>query len=220
LTAAQTAFEDAMTAKLQGGQQATALKNQTRLALVKLLRKEANYVQLTADNDLPTMLSSGFLVNSNSRTQSPLDTPNIVSIDNGGWETLAPSALAFGGELTKIPRAMSEADIAQVQNEFVAAAKRSLAAGVEFLELHFAHGYLAHEFLSPISNQRTDKYGGSFENRIRFAVETARAVRAVWPDKFPLAARISATELGRRRLGHRAKHRAVAAFENRVRGFD
>jgi 2,4-dienoyl-CoA reductase-like NADH-dependent reductase (Old Yellow Enzyme family) len=140
--------------------------------------------------------------------------------DKGGWETLAPSALAFGGELTKVPRAIDETEIAQVQKEFVAAAKRALAAGVEFLELHFAHGYLAHEFLSPISNQRTDKYGGGFENRIRFAVETARAVRAVWPDKFPLAARLSCDGLGRRRLGHRAKHRAVAQFENRGRGFD
>ena len=114
--------------------------------------------------------------------------------DKGGWETIAPSAIAFGGELKKIPRTISETEIMQVQNEFVAAAKRSLAAGVEFLELHFAHGYLAHEFLSPISNQRTDKFGGSFENRTRFAVETARAVRAEWPDKFPLAARISATD--------------------------
>jgi 2,4-dienoyl-CoA reductase-like NADH-dependent reductase (Old Yellow Enzyme family) len=114
--------------------------------------------------------------------------------DQGGWETLAPSALAFGDNLTKVPHAMNEQDIARVQNEFVAAASRSLAAGVEWLELHFAHGYLAHEFLSPISNQRTDKYGGSFENRIRFAVETTHAVRAVWPDKFPLAVRISATD--------------------------
>src|SRR5471030_664239 len=114
--------------------------------------------------------------------------------DKGGWETLAPSALAFGGELPKIPRAIDETEIAKVQKEFVAAAKRSLAAGVEFLELHFAHGYLAHEFLSPIANQRTDNYGGNFENRIRFALETTRAVRAVWPDKFPLAARLSCTD--------------------------
>jgi 2,4-dienoyl-CoA reductase-like NADH-dependent reductase (Old Yellow Enzyme family) len=114
--------------------------------------------------------------------------------NKGGWETIAPSSLAFGGELTKVPRAMTEADITKVQNEFVAAAKRALTAGAEFLELHFAHGYLAHEFLSPISNRRSDKYGGSFENRIRFAVETAHAVRAVWPDKFPLAARLSCTD--------------------------
>ncbi len=72
--------------------------------------------------------------------------------------------------------------------------KRSLTAGVEWLELHFAHGYLAHEFLSPISNHRTDKYGGSFENRVRFAIETARAVRAVWPEHLPYTARISATD--------------------------
>jgi 2,4-dienoyl-CoA reductase-like NADH-dependent reductase (Old Yellow Enzyme family) len=114
--------------------------------------------------------------------------------DAGGWPTMAPSAVAFGGDLPKIPWAMTELDIAKVQNDFVAAAKRSLTAGVEWLELHFAHGYLAHEFLSPIANKRADKFGGSFENRIRFAIETARAVRAVWPEKFPLAARISCTD--------------------------
>ncbi|MGA2175347.1 MAG: NADH:flavin oxidoreductase/NADH oxidase [Verrucomicrobiota bacterium] len=112
----------------------------------------------------------------------------------GGWETIAPSALAFGGHLPKVPRAMTEADIARVQNEFVAAAKRSLAAGCEFLELHSAHGYLSHEFLSPLTNQRTDRYGGSFENRIRFLLETTRAVRAVWPDRLPFAVRISCTD--------------------------
>jgi 2,4-dienoyl-CoA reductase-like NADH-dependent reductase (Old Yellow Enzyme family) len=89
---------------------------------------------------------------------------------------------------------MTEADIAKVQNDFVAAAKRALTAGAEWLELHFAHGYLAHEFLSPLSNQRTDRYGGSFENRIRFAVETTRAVRAAWLDKFPLTVRLSCSD--------------------------
>jgi 2,4-dienoyl-CoA reductase-like NADH-dependent reductase (Old Yellow Enzyme family) len=81
-----------------------------------------------------------------------------------------------------------------VQNDFVTAAKRSLSAGVEWLELHFAHGYLAHEFLSPISNQRTDRYGGSFENRIRFALETTRAVRAAWPDRLPFTVRLSCSD--------------------------
>ena len=114
--------------------------------------------------------------------------------DAGGWPTIGPSAIAFGDDLPKVPRAMSPADILQVQQEFVAATKRSLMAGVEWLELHFAHGYLAHEFLSPISNQRADNYGGSFENRIRFVVETTRAVRAVWPDKYPLTARLSCTD--------------------------
>ena len=112
----------------------------------------------------------------------------------GGWPTVAPSAIAFGGAPNKVPRAMTEPDIAKVQNDFVAATRRALAAGAEWLELHFAHGYLAHEFLSPLSNQRTDRYGGSFENRIRFALETARAVRAAWPDRFPLAARLSCSD--------------------------
>jgi 2,4-dienoyl-CoA reductase-like NADH-dependent reductase (Old Yellow Enzyme family) len=111
-----------------------------------------------------------------------------------GWDTLAPSAIAFGGNLTKLPREMTEADIGRVQQDFVAAAKRSLAAGYEWLEIHSAHGYLSHEFLSPLANRRADRYGGSFENRIRFLLETARAVRAVWPERFPLAVRLSCTD--------------------------
>ena len=116
-------------------------------------------------------------------------------VDNaGGWPTIAPSALAFGAELPKIPQAMAESDIARVQSDFVAATQRALAAGYEWLELHSAHGYLSHEFLSPLSNQRPDRYGGGFANRIRFLLETTRAVRAVWPDKFPLAVRLSCTD--------------------------
>jgi 2,4-dienoyl-CoA reductase-like NADH-dependent reductase (Old Yellow Enzyme family) len=112
----------------------------------------------------------------------------------GGWEIIAPSAIAFGDTLTKIPRAMTEADILRVQNDFVATAKRALTAGFHFLELHAAHGYLFNEFLSPLANQRTDKYGGSFENRARLLLNTARAVRKVWPDNLPLAVRISAID--------------------------
>lgn len=112
----------------------------------------------------------------------------------GGWPTIAPSALAFGGDLPKVPRALTEADITRVQNDFVAATKRSLAAGYEWLEIHSAHGYLSHEFLSPLSNSRTDRYGGSYENRSRFLVETTRAVRAVWPEKLPLTVRLSCTD--------------------------
>ena len=112
----------------------------------------------------------------------------------GGWPTFAPSAIVFGGDLTKVPQAMSLSDIARVQAHFVAAAKRSLVAGFEWLELHAAHGYLAHQFLSPLSNHRTDNYGGSFENRIRFIIETSRAVRTVWPEKLPLTARLSCTD--------------------------
>ena len=105
-----------------------------------------------------------------------------LSEAQGGWETIAPSAIPFGGELNKIPRAMTAADIARVQNAFVAAAKRALTAGFEWLELHAAHGYLFNEFLSPLANRRTDQYGGSFENRLRLLLDTARAVRKIWPD--------------------------------------
>jgi 2,4-dienoyl-CoA reductase-like NADH-dependent reductase (Old Yellow Enzyme family) len=117
-----------------------------------------------------------------------------LSDAQGGWEIVAPSAIAFGGDLTKVPRAMTEAGIARVQNNFVATAKRALAAGFNFLELHAAHGYLFNEFLSPLANRRTDKYGGSFENRVRFLLDTTRAVRQVWPDNLPLAVRISAID--------------------------
>ena len=112
----------------------------------------------------------------------------------GGWETMAPSAIPFGGNLTKVPHAMTEAEIEQVQNNFVAAASCATWAGFEFLELHAAHGYLFNSFLSPLSNQRTDQYGGSFKNRCRFLLDTTRAVRKVWPDNLPLAVRLSAID--------------------------
>ena len=112
----------------------------------------------------------------------------------GGWPTLAPSPLPFGDTLTKVPRQMTEADIRRLQQDFVSAAKRALAAGCEWLEIHSAHGYLSHEFLSPLSNRRTDHYGGSFENRIRFLLETSRAIRAEWPERLPLAVRLSCTD--------------------------
>lgn len=124
----------------------------------------------------------------------PWEADNHIDTGKGGWETLAPSALPFGGNLPKIPREMTVEDIAQVQAAFVGAAKRALAAGFEWLELHFAHGYLAHEFYSPLANQQTDQYGGSFENRIRFLLETFVAVRKVWPERFPLTARLSVTD--------------------------
>lgn len=117
-----------------------------------------------------------------------------LSEAQGGWETIAPSAIPFGGALPKVPRAMTLADIQRVQNDFVATAKRARAAGFEWLELHAAHGYLFNEFLSPVTNRRTDEYGGSFENRTRILLETTRAVRRVWPDHLPLAVRISAID--------------------------
>src|SRR5206468_8098767 len=92
------------------------------------------------------------------------------------------------------PHALTVDEVHAVTAAWARAAERALAAGFRVIELHFAHGYLAHQFYSPASNRRDDDYGGSFDNRIRFALETARAVRAVWPERLPLFARLSATD--------------------------
>jgi 2,4-dienoyl-CoA reductase-like NADH-dependent reductase (Old Yellow Enzyme family) len=117
-----------------------------------------------------------------------------LSDAEGGWETLAPSPLAFGDAVTRMPRAMTKEDVRAVQEAFRAAALRALNAGCEWLELHAAHGYLLHSFYSPLSNKREDEYGGSFENRIRLTVEIVRAMRSVWPERLPLATRLSCTD--------------------------
>lgn len=111
-----------------------------------------------------------------------------------GWDTIAPSAKAFGGNLSKVPREMTTEDIKRVQNDYVEAVKRAVEAGFEWIELHFAHGYLAQTFFSKHSNLRTDEYGGSYENRARFSKETIAAIRKVLPDNFPLTARFGVIE--------------------------
>ncbi len=113
--------------------------------------------------------------------------------DKRAWTPLAPSSIPFS-KTYPAPRAMSVEDIKRSVDDFVAAAKRSLAAGFQVVELHMAHGYLMHEFLSPLSNTRTDEFGGNLENRMRFPLMVAKAVRAVWPEELPLFARISATD--------------------------
>ena len=117
----------------------------------------------------------------------------IAADAEGGWKPLGPSALPFHYSHT-VPYAMDAQNLEKVRRDFVAAARRALAAGFEVLELHMAHGYLLHSFLSPISNQRTDDYGGSLENRMRLPLEITAAVRAVWPEDLPLWVRISATD--------------------------
>lgn len=119
---------------------------------------------------------------------------HIAQDDPRAWQTLAPSAIAFGQGLPRVPKAMSLEDIRRVQGDFVAAAKRALDAGFQWLELHFAHGYLGQSFFSPHSNQRDDLYGGSAENRGRFLLETLAAVRKVWPEHLPLTARFGVIE--------------------------
>lgn len=113
--------------------------------------------------------------------------------DDGGWQTLAPSAIAFDNGWP-VPEELDHAGIARIIEAFAEAAKRADRMGIDAIELHAAHGYLMHQFLSPHSNTRTDAYGGSLENRMRFALEVYDAVRAVWPAAKPLGLRVSATD--------------------------
>ncbi|NSZ03179.1 NADH:flavin oxidoreductase/NADH oxidase [Agrobacterium tumefaciens] len=114
--------------------------------------------------------------------------------DPRGWDTIAPSATAFGGGLSKVPKEMTLEDITRVKADFAEAARRAREAGFEWLELHFAHGYLAQSFFSREANQRTDSYGGDFGGRSRFLLETLAAVRAIWPENLPLTARFGVIE--------------------------
>ena len=111
----------------------------------------------------------------------------------GGWESVAPSAIAFT-DSEDAPLELDKAGIEKVKADFKAAAARAIKVGFKVIELHGAHGYLLHEFLSPLSNQRTDEYGGSFENRIRLLLEVIASVQEVWPEDLPLFVRISATD--------------------------
>jgi 2,4-dienoyl-CoA reductase-like NADH-dependent reductase (Old Yellow Enzyme family) len=116
-----------------------------------------------------------------------------LTIDQEAWEPVAPSALAFADGYA-VPRELTVPEIHGIVRAFADAAQRALHGGFELLEVHAAHGYLAHEFLSPLSNRRTDEYGGSLENRMRFPLEVISAVRTVWPQRLPLFLRISATD--------------------------
>jgi 2,4-dienoyl-CoA reductase-like NADH-dependent reductase (Old Yellow Enzyme family) len=113
--------------------------------------------------------------------------------EEGAWRTVAPSPLPFN-PTDPVPAELSQPEIGTIIEAFAAAARRALAAGFEVLELHAAHGYLIHEFASPLSNHRTDVYGGGFDNRVRFALEVTTSVRAAWPEHLPLFVRISATD--------------------------
>ncbi|KAJ6489559.1 FMN-linked oxidoreductase [Mycena vitilis] len=118
-----------------------------------------------------------------------------AGVEVGGWpdDTRAPSAIPYNEVFPK-PKALTKEGIKEIVDAFVAGAKRALDAGIDVIEIHNAHGYLLHQFLTPVSNQRTDEYGGSFDNRIRLTLEIVDAVRAVIPDSMPLFLRISATD--------------------------
>jgi 2,4-dienoyl-CoA reductase-like NADH-dependent reductase (Old Yellow Enzyme family) len=125
-------------------------------------------------------------------TRPPFEGRGTVPAEEGGWTTVGPSAVAFPGIAE--PRELTTGDIDQVVADFTEAALRALRAGFDVLEIHAAHGYLLHEFLSPLSNRRQDEYGGSFANRTRLLLRVVESVRAAVPDTTPLLVRISATD--------------------------
>jgi len=124
---------------------------------------------------------------------APFAGERLLTPEEGRWEPVGPSAIAFSPNYA-VPKELDQAGIDAVVRAFADAAQRALKAGFDFVEIHGAHGYLLHEFLSPLANHRTDTYGGSFENRIRLMIEVVDAVRAVWPEHLPLFVRISATD--------------------------
>jgi NADPH2 dehydrogenase len=123
----------------------------------------------------------------------PWRSGRALAPSEGAWTTLSPSALPYGPDWPA-PQALDEAGLDKIKRDFVAATLRALAIGFDLIELHLAHGYLLHQFLSPLSNQRNDAYGGSSANRQRFPLEVFRAVRAAWPKGRPLGVRVSATD--------------------------
>jgi 2,4-dienoyl-CoA reductase-like NADH-dependent reductase (Old Yellow Enzyme family) len=126
-------------------------------------------------------------------TAPPWKGGQPVDAGDGGWQPVAPSAIAFGPGYA-IPRELSPVEIEQLVMDFARAAKRALEAGFKVVEVHMAHGYLLHEFLSPLSNHRKDEFGGSLESRVKFPLNVAAAVRDVWPDSLPVFIRISTTD--------------------------
>lgn len=126
-------------------------------------------------------------------SHTPWDGGQLIPVAEGGWQTVAPSALPHK-EGEAAPLALDAQGMARIRDAFVSAARRAERLGIDALELHFAHGYLIHQFLSPIANQRTDQYGGSLQNRMRYPLELFEAVRAVFPERKPVGVKVSATD--------------------------
>ncbi len=126
-------------------------------------------------------------------TRRPWDGGGPLPMEQGGWQVVGPSPVPFD-EGYQVPHVLEHDEIRAIVDAFRQGARRSLDAGFQVIELHAAHGYLLHQFLSPVSNLRGDEYGGSFENRIRLTVEVVRAIREVWPARLPLFVRVSATD--------------------------
>ena len=144
-----------------------------------------------AESDAKVCLQLGHAGRRGS-TKLPWQGTN-ASLDAGGWETMAPSVVPYTASMS-VPREMDRNDMTAVLNDFVRATRFAIAAGFDMIELHCAHGYLMSSFITPLSNRRTDDYGGSLENRLRFPLEVFRAMRTEWPEARPMSVRISATD--------------------------
>ena len=154
------------------------------------LRQVINFCKDVADTPIALQLAHAGRKASSAR---PWEGRKPILPSDGGWEVVAPSAIALQ-DGAPVPRELGSTEISGMVNKFADAARRAERIGIDALELHAAHGYLLHQFLSPISNRRTDNYGGSLENRMRFVLEVFEATRAAWPATKPLGIRLSATD--------------------------
>ncbi|HEY9572960.1 MAG TPA: NADH:flavin oxidoreductase/NADH oxidase, partial [Pusillimonas sp.] len=158
--------------------------NETALASVVSMIRASSPIKLTIQ-----LAHAGRKASS----AAPWNGGQLITIEDGGWQPLAPSAIAQRPE-EALPLPLASDELARIKADFVQAAKRAVRLGFDAIELHAAHGYLLHQFLSPLSNQRDDHYGGSLENRMRYPLEVFDAVRAAVPDSIPVGVRISATD--------------------------
>jgi len=160
--------------------------DETEAALKKVLTTVRKF------SSIPIALQLGH-AGRKASTDVPWEGRGIVPPERGGWQTVAPSAIAFEAD-SPLPLALDLAGLQRIEDAFVVAARRAHRIGIDAIELHGAHGYLLHQFLSPLSNTRTDEYGGSLENRMRFPLRVFEAVRAAVPAKMPVGIRISGTD--------------------------
>jgi 2,4-dienoyl-CoA reductase-like NADH-dependent reductase (Old Yellow Enzyme family) len=150
-------------------------------------------------------------------TPYPWDRGAALTPEKGAWETVAPSAIPFGNDVPA-PRELTDAEIRQIIADFAASAKRAVSAGLDLIEIHAAHGYLIHQFHSPLTNKRTDDWGGTLEKRLRFPLAVAEAVRAATPSHIALGARINSTDFNDDGLG--VEDAVLLAGELKKRGLD
>ena len=160
--------------------------DQTEAALARIIRSVRQY------SSMPIAIQLAH-AGRKASTQVPWDGGQPIVPENGGWQTVAPSALPFETDGPH-PLALDDADLQRIRSDFVSSAQRAHRLGIEVIELHAAHGYLLHQFLSPLSNVRTDQYGGTLENRMRFPLEVFDAIRSAVPEDKPVGIRISATD--------------------------